>query len=158
MGEMARSDTLRVHRCLEPGLSILVGTVDADGTPSCCRAIALASTDELRTVTVYLPVATSHQTIQNVATTGQMAVAATHVIDHCATQLKGTTTEARLAREDEAPFVRGQLDAFADTLDTIGVPRRLTRSVAHWPAFAISMRVEQVFDQTPGPNAGSRLK
>jgi hypothetical protein len=139
-------------------LSILVGTVDAHGMPSCCRAIAIASVDELKTVTVYLPVATSHETIQNVATTGRLAIAATHPIDHCATQLKGTTTEARLAREDEASFVRGRLEAFADVLDTIGVPRRLTRSVAHWPAFAVSMRVEQVFEQTPGPKAGSRLR
>ena len=159
MRAVTRSETpTRVHRCLEAGLSILVGTVDTDGTPSCCRAIALTSTDELQTATVYLPVATSHQTIQNVATTGQLAVAATHVIDHCATQLKGTTIDARLAREDEASFVRGRLDAFADALDIIGMPRRVTRSLAHWPAFAISMRVEQVFEQTPGPNAGSRLR
>ena len=79
-------------------------------------------------------------------------------MDHCATQLKGMTIETRLAREDEASFVRGRLDAFADVLDSIGVPKGLTRAVAHWPAFAVSMRVEQVFEQTPGPNAGSRLR
>ncbi|MET0211967.1 MAG: hypothetical protein ABW292_03140 [Vicinamibacterales bacterium] len=148
----------RLHRCLEPGLSILVGTVDAKGTTSCCSANANASDHGLQSVTVYLPVATSHETIQNLATTGRLAVAATHPIDHCATQLKGTRMDARLAREDEAPFVRERLDAFADVLDTIGVPKRLTRSVSHWPAFAVTIRVEQVFDQTPGPNAGSRLR
>jgi hypothetical protein len=150
--------TTRLHRCLEPGLSILVGTVDAQGAPSCCRAIAIASNDGLQTVTVYLPVATSHETIQNLGTTKRLAVAATHVIDHCATQLKGATSDARLAREDEAAFVRERLEAFADMLDAVGVPKRLTRSLSHWPAFAIKMRVEQVFEQTPGPNAGSRLR
>ncbi len=148
----------RLHRCLEPGLSILVGTVDVHGTPACCRAIAIRSDDDLQTLTVYLPVATSHDIIQNLATTKRMAVAANHPVDNCATQLKGTTTEARLAREDEAVFVRRRLDAFADVLDAAGVPRRLTRSVAHWPAFAVSMRVEQVFEQTPGPKAGTRLR
>jgi hypothetical protein len=148
----------RLHRCLEPGLSILVGTVDAKGTPSCCRAIAIASEDGLQSVTVYLPVSTSHETIQNLATTGRLAVAATNPIDHCATQLKGTRMDARLAREDEAPFVRDRLEAFANVLDTIGVPKRLTRSVSHWPAFAVTLRVEQVFEQTPGPNAGSRIR
>jgi hypothetical protein len=148
----------RVHRCLETGLSILVGTVDVQGTPSCCRAVAIRSEDELETVTVYLPIATSHQIIQNIATTGRLAIAAAHPMEHCATQLKGMTIETRLAREDEASFVRGRLDAFADVLDSIGVPKGLTRAVAHWPAFAVSMRVEQVFEQTPGPNAGSRLR
>jgi hypothetical protein len=151
-------DRTRLNRCLEPGLSILVGTADPAGAPSCCRAIGIDSRDEFDTVTVYLPVATSHQIIHNLATTGRLAVTATHPRDNFATQFKGTTMEARLARDDEAPFVRARLDAFADILERIGVPRRLTRSVAHWPAFAVTMRVEHVFDQTPGPNAGSRVR
>jgi hypothetical protein len=148
----------RIHRCLEPGLSILVGTVDAKGTPACCRAVAITSHDSLETVTVYLPVATSHATIQNIAMTGRLAVATTHPIEHSATQLKGATKETRLAREDEAAFVRGRLDDWANILHTLGVPQRLSHSVAHWPAFAVTMRVEQVFDQTPGPKAGTSLR
>lgn len=148
----------RVHRCLEPGLAILVGAVDPQGRPSCCRGIALTSNDGLDTVTVYLPVATSQDVIQSVALTKRLAIAASQPIEHCTTQLKGTTIEARLARDDEAALVRGRLDAFADVLDRVGLPRRLTRSVVCWPAFAVTMRVEQVFEQTPGPNAGSRLR
>ena len=151
-------DPTRLRRCLEPGLSILVGTADAAGTPSCCRGVAIQSLDEFETVTVFLPVATSHETIHNVATTKQLAVVATHPRDNFATQFKGTTIEARLAREDESAFVHQRLDAYADVLDRIGVPRRLTHRVAHWPAFALTMRVEQVFDQTPGPKAGSRVR
>lgn len=148
----------RLHRCLEPGLSVLVATVDAQGTPASCRAIAIASDDDLETVTVYLPVATCHEAIQNLAITKRLAVAATNPVDNSATQLKGTTLEARLAREDEAAFVNGRLEAFAEMLAHIGVPRRTTRSVAHWPAFAVQVRVEQIFDQTPGPKAGSRIR
>jgi len=153
-----RMDPTRLRRCLEPGLSILVGTADSAGTPSCCRGIAIQSMDEFETITVFLPVATSHDTIHNVATTKQLAVVATHPRDNFATQFKGTTLDARLAREDESAFVRQRLDALADVLDRIGVPRRLTHRVAHWPAFALTMRVEQVFDQTPGPKAGSRVR
>jgi hypothetical protein len=119
--------------------------------------VAVASDDDLETLTVYVPVATSHTAIQNVATTKRLAIAATHVFTNAATQIKGTAIETRLAREDETAYVRARLDAFADVLESVGVPRRLTRSVAHWPAFAIRIRVEQIFEQTPGPNAGSRL-
>ncbi len=150
--------TARLHRCLEPGLSVLVGTTDLQGMPSTCRGIALASQEDLRLVTVFVPVATSHETIQNIAKTKRLAVTATHPIDHSSTQLKGTAVDVRLARDDEAAFVRARLDAYADVLDTVGVPRRLTRSVTHWPAFAVSVRVDQIFDQTPGPNAGGRLQ
>jgi hypothetical protein len=147
----------RALRCLEPGLSVLVGTANASGMPVSCRAIAIRSDDELATITVYLPLATSQETIQNLATTRRLAVGVTHPRDSFSTQFKGTTLDARLAREDEAAFVRARLDAFADVLDCIGIPRRVTRSLAHWPAFAVTLRVEQTFDQTPGPRAGNAV-
>jgi hypothetical protein len=148
----------RVHRCLEPGSSVLVGTVDAQGVPSCCRAVALASSDDLRTATVFVPLATSQDTMQNVATTKRLAVAASFPLDHCTTQLKGSVTEARLATDEERTFIRGRLEAFTEVLDQIGVPRRLVRRVAYWPALAITMRVDDVFEQTPGPRAGQRIR
>jgi hypothetical protein len=144
----------RLQRCLEPGLSVLVGTADASGMPSCCRGIAIATPDNLETITVYVPVVTSHEAIQNVATTKRVAVTVTHPRDNFATQFKGEALEARLAREDEAAFVRARFEAFADVLDRIGVPRGVSRGLTHWPAFAVTLRVEQTFDQTPGPNAG----
>jgi len=147
-------DPQRLNRCLEPGLSVLVGTADPAGNPSSCRGIAIASTDDLQTVTVYLPVATSQETIHNLATTKRIAVGVSHPRDNFSTQFKGTSIEARLARDDESAYVRARLDAFADVLERIGLPRRVTRTLAHWPAFAVTMRVEQTFDQTPGPNAG----
>jgi hypothetical protein len=79
-------------------------------------------------------------------------------MESSATQLKGTTIETRLAREDEAAFVNDRLDAFAEMLVGFGVPRRLTRTVVHWPAFAVTIRVEEVYEQTPGPKAGTRLR
>ncbi len=148
----------RVRRALEAGTTVLIGSVDERNTPSCCRAIALASEDDLATATVYVPLAVSQQTIQNLATTKRIAVVASHPIDHGSIQLKGTTTEVRLAKDDEAPFVRSRLEGLAEVLHNIGVPRRLVRSAAYWPAFAVTLRVEQIFEQTPGPNAGSRLR
>src|SRR5438045_4044787 len=105
-----RTEQSRTQQCLQSGLSILVGTVDPQGMPSCCRGIAIASQDGLETVTVYVPVATSQDTIRNVALTGRLAVVASHPISHCSTQIKGRTTEARLAREEEATIVRQGLD------------------------------------------------
>jgi hypothetical protein len=139
-------------------MSLLVGTVNAQNIPLCCRAVALASRDDVANVTVYLPIATSHETLQNLATTRRMAVAATHPIDHCSIQLKGTASDARLARADEAAFVKSRFHAFAEILDTLGIPSRVTLNASCWPAFAVDLRVEQVFEQTPGPRAGTRVR
>ena len=149
---------MQVTRCLDPGMSLLVGTTSPKNVPVCCRAIALASPDEVATVTVYLPVATSHETIQNLATSKRIAIAATNPIDHCSIQLKGTPLETRLARDDERAFVEKSLGGFAQILDDIGIPSRLTNNASCWPAFAVTVRVEQVFDQTPGPRAGTQVR
>ena len=148
----------RLKRCLEEGTSLLVGSVSAKGDPVCCRAVALTSNDDLATITVYVPMATSSETIANVATTRKLAVVATQPADHCATQLKGVAEGTRLAREDEAPMIQKQLLSFGKVLGVIGIPPRVTQRISFWPAFAIDMRVEEIYDQTPGPKAGARLR
>jgi hypothetical protein len=144
--------------CLATGTSVFVGTIAATGAPTCCRAIAVRSDDQLATATIYVPIATSRDTLANLATTHRLAVVVTKPVEHMSVQLKGRSSTARLARADEEPFVRTRLDGLADVLDAIGVPRRVTRSFAHWPAFAIEMQVEEIFEQTPGPKAGTRLR
>jgi hypothetical protein len=148
----------RLEKCVEPGVSVIVGSVDAAGNPSCCRAVGLRTDDGLKTVTVFVPVATSKDTLANVAATERLAVVTTHPISHCATQLKGVVARTRPARDDEKPFIVEHFAGFGGVLNTIGYPLRVTRSVAHWPAFALEMRVEEIYEQSPGPKAGTRLR
>lgn len=147
----------RLLRFVRPGMSFLVGSVDAEGTPACCRAIAVTGTDDLASVTIYVPVATAQQTIANLATTRRAAVVAAHAIDVVSLQIKGTARTVRIARPDEEPLVAAYRDGFAEILDPIGIPRQLTRSLAHWPAYAIELDVHEMFDQTPGPRAGAAI-
>jgi pyridoxamine 5'-phosphate oxidase-like protein len=148
----------RIRFSFASGTSIFVGTVGPSGAPLCCRAIALDSDDDLATATVYVPIATSRDTLANLATTHRLAVVVTRPIEHAAVQLKGTSRTARLASSGEEAFVRSRLDGLADVLDRLGIPRRVTHSFAHWPAFAIEMHVDEIFEQTPGPRAGTRLR
>lgn len=147
----------RLRKCVESGLSIVVGTADGERMPSCCRAIALTSHDQFETVTVYVPVATSHETMANIATTRRVAVTCSQIPSHESTQIKGVTRAVRLAPPSEQVFLEQRLDAFAGSLELIGLPRNIGRSMSFWPAYAIDISVEEVFDQTPGPKAGNAL-
>lgn len=149
------SETLQ--HFMSGGVSVIVGTADADGIPSCCRGIAVLTRDDFATITVYVPAATAQETIANVATTRRVAVSCTHPLSHESVQIKGVSHGVRLAPPADETFVRTRLDELADVLAEVGLPRRLTNSIAHWPAFAIDISVEQVFDQTPGPKAGSAI-
>jgi hypothetical protein len=146
-----------LRRFTTEGCSVVVGTVDAEGVPAACRAIAITADDDLARLTVYLPVATANQTIANIATTRRLAVAASRPADHATVQFKGSTVGVRLAREEEAALLRSRLDDFGSYLLMIGVPASLLARINHWPAYAVEMTVEQAFDQTPGSNAGEQL-
>ena len=146
----------RLEEWLKEGASIIVGTADAEGVPATCRGIAISARGD-DTLIVHLPAATAHETLANIATTRRMAVVASHPLSHRTVQVKGVTRGVKLAPSAEEPFVRSRWEAFARVLDEIGVPRRVTHRIAHWPAFAVELSIEEVFDQTPGPNAGAPL-
>lgn len=147
----------KLQRFIEGGISVFVGTADADRIPTCCRAIALTTRDNFETVTVYLPAATGQETIANVATTRRVAIAATEPLSHGSIQIKGVSRGVRLAPPADEELVRTRLHQFADVLADLGLPRHVTHRITHWPAFAIEVSVEEVFDQTPGPKAGTPL-
>lgn len=147
----------RLKGWTDGGTSVIVGTVDADGIPTCCRAIAISTKDNFDTITVYIPAATAQETVANVATTRRIAVSATRPLTHESVQIKGLTRGVRLAPAGDEEYVRQRLHDFADVLEAIGLPQRVTKSMAHWPAFAIDFSVEQIFDQTPGPKAGNEI-
>jgi len=147
----------RLQEWLQGGESIIVGTADADGVPSACRGIAIAAGKDPDTLTLYLPAATAHEALANIATTRRVAFAASHPLSHRTVQVKGVTRGVRLAPPGDEAFVRTRWGQLADVLDQIGLPRGLLHRAAHWPAFAVEMSIEQIFDQTPGPNAGALL-
>ena len=142
---------------IEGGISLAVATADADHIPTCCRAIAITTRDDFETVTVYVPSVTAQETIANVATTRRVAISCSAPLTHRTIQIKGICRGVRLAPPQDEEFVRTRLHQFADVLAEIGLSRAVTHRVAHWPAFAIDVSVEEVFDQTPGPKAGQPI-
>ncbi len=147
----------RLQEWLQGGESIIVGTADADGVPSACRGIAIVAGKDPDTLTLYLPAATAHEALANIATTRRVAFAASHPLSHRTVQVKGVTRGVRLAPPADEEFVRMRWGQLAGVLEEIGLPRGLMQRAAHWPAFAVEMSIEQIFDQTPGPNAGAPL-
>src|SRR4051795_790763 len=133
------------HSPGQEGMSLYAGSVSSDGVPAGCRAVALRTNRELTEITVYLPMGTSQDVLANIAATKRMAVVATYPPDHFAVQLKGTTTAVRLATDDESEFVHARMESFADVLHAIGIPRRVTSSINSWPAFAVEMKVDELF-------------
>ncbi|MGE5813251.1 MAG: pyridoxamine 5'-phosphate oxidase family protein [Acidobacteriota bacterium] len=142
---------------LEEGLAIHMGTRDADLEPNGTRATAIKSDEDGRHVTVYVPKVAEARVLPNLEANGQGAVVLVRVRDERSCQLKGVFVEARAAAERERTFVMDQWDRFVLNIEQIGLPRAVTEQWKMWPCLAIRLQVTELFDQTPGPRAGSRL-
>lgn len=108
-------------------------------------------------MTVYLPVPSSVALHAALQTTKVIAVVVTRPSTHESIQFKGNVRAIRIAGESERSVVDAYLDGFVGELETVGLPRRLSRRVVTWPAYGVDCDLEAVFEQTPGPLAGDPL-
>jgi hypothetical protein len=72
-------------------------------------------------------------------------------------QVKGRVLGVHDATAGELAAVERYLAMLADELGVVGVPPTIVLQMAHSPSHAVRLRVEAVFVQTPGPNAGAPL-
>jgi hypothetical protein len=148
---------------LEGGLSVVVGTRDADMVPEVTRAWGLLVSKDRKSISLCVPLATSHETLDNLAGNGQMTVCCSLPTSYRTVQLKGKGLKtAHPSREDLAAVERHR-EAFGRLNKRIGIPHQQSeifwrRELETSPAL-IKLRFipEQIFDQTPGPDAGSTL-
>ena len=145
-------------RLVQSGVSILVGTRGASLTPEGLRAVGARVDAGGTEVTIFVPEATGARTFAHVADNACIAVCFCEIATHRTIQIKGRVLEMRPALESERPIVEGYRRSFAESLAFVGLPRRLTFRIAHWPARALRIGLEACFAQTPGPGAGERLE
>ena len=142
---------------IESGISVLVGTRDARLRPDCVRGAGVRADPEAGTLSVFLPAASSERALANLADNRRIAVTVTRAIDHRSLQVKGGALEVRPATAEERQEIARYLELLAVDWGHVGVPRQATKSMNHWPAFLVTLRCEALFEQTPGPGAGSPL-
>jgi predicted pyridoxine 5'-phosphate oxidase superfamily flavin-nucleotide-binding protein len=143
---------------LETGCALVVGTVTADGAPYAARAWGadpIGGGSDVRVLLDALDVAT----IGNVEGGGRVAVTATSVRYFTSVQMKGHAVAVEPATAgDRARAARYVDDFFADIEQTDGTERALLERLVPADYVAMVVRVEEVYDQTPGPGAGGRIE
>jgi hypothetical protein len=142
------------------GVSVIVGSRDAQRKPSLMRAVGSRIEPDGATITVFLARPQSRQLLQDVAATGQVAVVFSEPSTHRTVQLKASRVAQRPADEDDAPALAAYLASMEAEIQAVGFRPELTRAMlAHRldEVMALSFVPEQAFDQTPGPRAGAAI-
>lgn len=147
-----------IEALLESGCALIVGTVSAGGTPHASRGWGLSICPDRASVRLLLD-ASDRVAIENVATTGVIAVTGCDVPTLHSVQLKGHAS-APVATSDPADMKvveTFRTDFFASVSRTEGTPIALLERLLPSTFAACTVTVQEVYDQTPGPRAGSRL-
>jgi hypothetical protein len=143
---------------LEGGVSILVGTRDADSRPEVARAVGCSVSRDRSEVTIYLHEVWGAKALVNLQANREIAVGFSRPLDNFAIQIKGKCTQFVLAHDGDRSVVDRYHATYGEQLYMTGFPRSTTRRFIFWPAVAVTFGVRDIFVQTPGPDAGKRLE
>jgi hypothetical protein len=134
--------------------AIAVGTRDAALRPACSLAVGVAF-PETGVATVYLPEATAAETLAHLEANATIAVVFEEISTHHTIQVKGRVTGIRPAREEERAVVERSIAGFFAQVEAFGGPPTVVRKKRRWPCRAVTFTILDVFEQTPGPKAGT---
>jgi hypothetical protein len=143
---------------LEGGPGLIVGTVGADGAPTATRAwgmtVLSAGTGECR----LLLDRSAHQALANLEATRAIAVTCTDVPTFYSVQLKGELVRIEAATDADRSRWAAYVEMFfGDIFRTDGSDLALLHQMQPNEIVASIVQFREIFDQTPGPGAGSAL-
>jgi hypothetical protein len=142
---------------LQEGLSAHIASRNERLEPHAALVAALRVDAGGEQLVAFVPTVAAHPVLLDLRANGQVAVVCARPPDERGCQVKGTFLEAWDAGDDERSLVVAQWERFRGRLEAIGLPRVATDGWVMWPCTAIRLRVQAVFDQTPGPGAGAPL-
>jgi hypothetical protein len=161
--EPARPLPEDVKAFIERGASVMVGTRDAELVPELVRAWGPRISADRTRVSMCVAMAASARTISNLSDNSRLAVTFALPADSNAIQLWGRCTGTGRPQRGDLSAVQQHRDLFARVNTGLGVPPAFIEALwqhelAGSPDMvAIRFVVEHIFNQTPGPGAGSPL-
>jgi len=149
----------RVAEVLRGPAIMFAGTRDAGLRSTHTAVVGAVLHDDRRTVTFFVPESRATRLLGNLQDNGRIAFDFGW-LTHEAYQLKGTylasrpTTEEDLVRQEA---YRKRLVTAVRQVFPEEIARPLALGLAYHPGVAVTFRVDEVYLQTPGPGAGTRM-
>ena len=140
-----------------PGSALIAGTVDDEGAPYVTRAWGAVVLDDGDALRIYVD-ADDTQLVPRAAASARIAVTGGDVRTLASAQVKGRVrsvddlTALDIAMRERATegFIRG-------VHETDHTPRDMLERMVPDRFVAVTLDVEELYDQTPGPKAGATL-
>jgi hypothetical protein len=150
----------KIVRFLEQYANVaFAGTRDRELVPYGHRVCGWRVGADLRTMTAFIPEEFRPRLIESLQENGELAVTVEEFPSHETYQFKGRYIRDRDVLLDDIETVDRIRRRFVRSLRPIfaGAPDDLLLAVVSPPALAIEFEVLEIYLQTPGPGAGTRL-
>jgi hypothetical protein len=139
------------------GVAIIVATRDRKLRAEITRAWGPEVSADGRSVTLCVSAPPGSKTRSNLAGNGAIAVTFSLPTTYRTVQMKGTAVEVGEPNAEQLARVDEHLAAFVDQVEQVGIPRQLAPTFMQPEFVSVTLEVRELYDQTPGPNAGSKL-
>lgn len=146
---------------LQGAVSITVGACDRNLRPCLVRAAGCRISADRRRVTVFVSASQSATVLNCVRDKGAIAVVFNQPTTHHTFQLKSPSAEIGALEDGDLEIMAHYRKAFACEVGALGFSEPLIQTLFSFSpndVVSLSFYPADVFSQTPGPNAGARLK
>jgi predicted pyridoxine 5'-phosphate oxidase superfamily flavin-nucleotide-binding protein len=134
-----------------------VGTRDGKLRPREIMAWGVKTNDDKKTISILIPELTSEKTLSHLENNGKISLTCVYVQTHESYQFKGTYVSHRSGNEKDYEFLETYLKGYPEIFKMIGLPVDFFSRLNYKPSVAITFNVDEIFVQTPGPNAGKKI-
>ena len=148
-------------RFIESGVSISAASRDVRRVPSVSKVVGCRVAADRRQVTVLVDAAQAGQLLRDVDVSKALAVVFCLPSSHRTLQLKGRDARQVALAPGDAELAAHHREAFAEDLLPLGYALPFARATHEFQVEqlrALCFTLSDLFEQTPGPNAGSRLE
>jgi hypothetical protein len=139
------------------GVAIVVATRDEELRPEIARGWGPEVAGDGTGVTLCVGVAPGSRTRANLEGNGAIAATFSQPSTYRTVQLKGSALELREPPREQLARVQEHLEAFVDEVRQVGLDPERGRALLEPELLSVTFDVRELYDQTPGPNAGARL-
>jgi hypothetical protein len=150
----------KIVRFLEQHANVaFAGTRDRDRVPYGHRVSGWRVSADGRTLTALVAEQFTVRLVESLEDNGEIALTVEEFPSHETYQFKGRYRRHRLLQDEDHAVVSRIRDRFVKSLRPLfaDIPEHLLQAAILNPALAVEFEVREVYVQTPGPGAGTRL-
>ena len=134
-----------------------VATINESNQPVMTRFFGFKHDDPLTTLTVYTFKKDAQHFVNHLSDETKISVATTNAQNYNTAQFKGTLQRYYDVPDEEMNYARESNAKQVEIMEMFGISKEIFANWNFEPSVAISINVEEIFDQTPKVNAGNKI-